>query len=308
MFRFQKTVCQPLKLSGVGLHTGKTIDVAIYPLPVNSGVWFQRTDTPGAPALLATSENVTDTSLATTIGHGDAAISTLEHFLATVGGLGISNLKVEVNGPELPILDGSAAPWASLLRKAGVKTLNSPRAFYSLKKAFTLTEGDKILKVEPSDRFSVEATIEFPGFVKPQRLFFKFSEAGFVSEICPSRTFCLLKDVELMKSHNRALGGGLDNAVVIDNDGQILNPDGLRFPDELVRHKILDFIGDLTLAQYPILGHFTTHKTGHTLNQKFLRALLSAPALLEKHEPTPQSEPQSFDLPLPSVAAVALAS
>ncbi|MDR2353484.1 MAG: UDP-3-O-acyl-N-acetylglucosamine deacetylase [Deltaproteobacteria bacterium] len=298
----QTTIHQRIQVSGIGLHTGKPIEVVLSPLPIDSGIWFQRTDTPKASALLASTENVTDTELATTIGSGHESISTIEHLLATLGGLGISNLKIEVNGPELPILDGSAAPWASLLQKAGIKTFNAPRSYYRVKKNFRLTNGDKFLEVEPSSHFSMDVTLMFPGFLEKQSKKFVFSKSAFVSEICPARTFCLAKDIEFMQKNHRALGGGLDNAVVINLGGQILNPEGLRFPDEFARHKILDLIGDLTLAQAPILGHFTAYKTGHTLNQKFLHDLLKTPGLLERVTFESNEKLDSLKLSLPSVA------
>jgi UDP-3-O-[3-hydroxymyristoyl] N-acetylglucosamine deacetylase len=278
------------------------IDVSLRPLPINSGIWFKRTDVSDPTPLLATSENVSDTSLATTIGWGRHSLSTLEHLLAALGGLGVNNIMVEIHGPEAPILDGSAAPWVNLLNCAGFQILNAPRPYYRVVKPLKLTDGDKFLAVEPSSDFTVDFTIDFPGFLKTQKRHFKFSESAFVSEISAARTFCLLKDVEMMKSQGKALGGGLDNAVVVGDDG-ILNPEGLRFPDECVRHKILDIIGDLSLAQAPILGHFTAYKTGHTLNQKVLATLLTQPGYLEKNGPMPivAHTTRSFEIPLQTV-------
>jgi UDP-3-O-[3-hydroxymyristoyl] N-acetylglucosamine deacetylase len=275
------------------------IEVTIRPLPIDSGIWFKRTDLGESSPILASAENVSDTSLATTIGRGRQRLSTLEHLLAALGGLGVNNIMVEVNGPEAPILDGSAEPWVNLLYSAGFQILNAPRPFYRVAKPFRLADGDKFLAVEPAPEFSVDFTIDFPGFLKTQKRLFKFTESAFVKEISPARTFCLLKDVEQMQSGGKALGGGLDNAVVVCDDG-ILNPEGLRFPDECVRHKILDFIGDLSLAQAPILGHFTAHKTGHTLNQKVLAALLSLPGYLEKSEAKGEAarQPRNFEISL----------
>jgi UDP-3-O-[3-hydroxymyristoyl] N-acetylglucosamine deacetylase len=278
------------------------MELVLIPLPEDSGIWFQRVDNPGARPICASTENVSDTSLATSIGAGDEKVGTLEHLLAALGGLGISNLKVEVNGPEVPILDGSAAPWATMLQKAGVKTLNAPRPFYLVKKAFALEDatGEKFISVSPASSFSLECSIEFPGYVKNQSKYFSFSKSAFVRDICPARTFCLEKDVEMMRQNNLALGGSLDNAVVIGTNGEILNPEGLRFPDECVRHKILDFLGDLTLAQYPIIGHFSAYKTGHALNQEFLKNILKKPGILEKV--MPELEFTGFELPITGVA------
>jgi UDP-3-O-[3-hydroxymyristoyl] N-acetylglucosamine deacetylase len=279
------------------------IDVVLKPRPINSGIWFKRTDAAGSVPILAASENISDTTLATALGRDSQKMSTLEHLLAALCGLGINNLLVEVNGPEVPILDGSAEPWVKLLMSAGFQTLNAVRPFYRVVKPLKLIDGDKFVSVEPANAFSVDFTIDFPGFLKVQKRRFNFSEAAFVSEICPARTFCLLKDVEQMQSAGKALGGGLENAVVIGDDG-VLNPEGLRFQDECVRHKILDFIGDLSLAQAPILGHFTAFKTGHTLNQKILAALLKTPGYLERSDSQEikSSSKLDFDLTLPSLS------
>jgi UDP-3-O-[3-hydroxymyristoyl] N-acetylglucosamine deacetylase len=308
MHRHQKTLGKCLQISGMGLHSGKPVDVALIPLPADSGIWFQRKDIPGAAPILASADNVTSTRLATTIGANGCSVSTLEHLLAALWGLGVSNLRVEVSGPELPILDGSALPWASLLRKAGVTTLQAPRPNYRVRRAHRVADGDKLVEVRPGPGFTVDATIEFPGYLPPQTRRFGFSRSAFVSEICPSRTFCLERDVAAMKAEGLALGGGLDNAVVLGENGRVLNPEGLRFPDECVRHKILDFMGDMALAQAPILGHFTTVKTGHTLNQRFLKEILSTPGILELVEESPEPGiPSRLSFPLPALANFAMA-
>jgi UDP-3-O-[3-hydroxymyristoyl] N-acetylglucosamine deacetylase len=299
MHRYQKTISHRLQISGKGLHSGETMDAVLSPLPIGSGIWFQRTDNPGARPVRASWENVTDTRLATTIGLADESVGTLEHLLAALYGLGISNLMIEVSGPEVPILDGSASPWASLLKKAGIATLQAPRSFYKVTRPFTVADDDgcKSLTVEPADRFSVDCEIDFPGYVGQQRRTFAFSQSGFVSEIAPARTFCMEKDVEEMKRNGKALGGGLDNAVVFGENGRVLNPEGLRFKDECVRHKILDFLGDLSLAQFPVIGRFTAVRTGHTMNQRFLQALLRAPGVLATVNPMAPSKAGGFSFP-----------
>ncbi|MDR3152879.1 MAG: UDP-3-O-acyl-N-acetylglucosamine deacetylase [Deltaproteobacteria bacterium] len=308
MHRHQKTVSQEVRISGIGLHTGKKVDAVLSPLPVGSGIWFRRTDSPGAQPVLAAVENVTDTSLATTIGRGQESVGTLEHLLAALGGLGISNLKVEVNGPEVPILDGSALPWLRFLQKAGIATLQAPRTFYRVKRPFAVSDGDgrRSITVEPSQAFSIDCEIEFPGYVDLQRRVFRFSQSAFVSEIAPARTFCLERDVAAMQASGKALGGGLDNAVVIGGNGRVLNTEGLRFRDECVRHKILDFLGDLTLAQLPVAGRFTAVRTGHTMNRQFLQALLKTPGILEKVTSESPGHVENFELPPLPAAAVAL--
>jgi UDP-3-O-[3-hydroxymyristoyl] N-acetylglucosamine deacetylase len=293
---FQRTIAQKITIGGTGLHSGKSMEVTLSPGPRDTGVWFLRTDDKEARPVLAASENVSDTNLATSVGRGPDKVSTLEHLLAALGALGISNLGVELSGPEIPILDGSALPWTTLLHKAGVKTLNAPRPFYRVKKPFVLEEDGKSVSVEPSDFFEVDLDIEFENFAKSQSRRFVLDGSSFVKEIAPARTFCLEKDVNFMRANNLALGGGLNNAVVVADDGSILNPEGLRFPDEFVRHKILDFIGDMALAGCPILGRFVAHKTGHALNQRFLKNILNAPGILEKV--SPGLEIDNFNLPL----------
>jgi UDP-3-O-[3-hydroxymyristoyl] N-acetylglucosamine deacetylase len=310
MHSHQKTVGQRLRISGIGLHTGRKADTVLIPLPEDSGVWFQRTDTPGARPIRATYENVTDTGLATTIGAGDERVGTLEHLLSALWGLGITNLKVEVNGPEIPILDGSALPWTRLLQTAGIVTLRTPLPFYRVARPFFVADNDgrRFVSVEPADRFSVDCEIEFPGYVPLQRRLFRFSQSAFVSEIAPARTFCLARDVKAMQAAGKALGGGLDNAVVIDEGGIVLNPEGLKFRDECVRHKILDFMGDLSLAGRPVIGRFSAVRTGHTMNRRFLEALMRDPDVLEKVDPAPaRAEPEGFGILLPRPqAAMAL--
>ncbi|MDR2406002.1 MAG: UDP-3-O-acyl-N-acetylglucosamine deacetylase [Deltaproteobacteria bacterium] len=304
----QKTLSKKLQISGIGLHTGKPVDVVLIPLPANSGIWFQRKDVPGAAPVLASSDNVTSTNLATTIGRPGESVSTLEHLLSALAGLGVCNLKIEVRGPELPILDGSALPWANLLKKAGIRTLRAPRNYYRVKQTYCLMEDDKSVEVRPSMDFSIDASIEFPGYITQQNRSFTFSRSAYVSEISPARTFCLEKDVERMQKENLALGGGLDNAVVIGENGKVLNPEGLRFPDECARHKILDFMGDIALAQAPILGHFTLNKTGHTLNQRFLHHILKTPGILELVTSEPEPGLQDFKIPTHSVATAFMAT
>jgi UDP-3-O-[3-hydroxymyristoyl] N-acetylglucosamine deacetylase len=292
----QKTIKHEIQISGKGLHTGENMDVRLVPKPINTGLWFIRTDRSGNRPIKACSENVSDTTLATTIGTGSESIATIEHLLSALGGLGINNLMVEVCGPEVPILDGSALPWVELFKNVGLQTFNAPRPYYVVNRPYTLREGDRWVSVEPSPVFAVNFTIDFPGFIQNQKRNFNFSEPSFVHDIAPARTFCLLSDVKKMKKAGKALGGGLDNAVVFSDSG-LVNPDGLRFTDECVRHKILDFIGDLTLAGAPIAGRFTVHKSGHGLNQSFLSTILTDGSILKM---TASAEPRknAFQSPL----------
>jgi UDP-3-O-[3-hydroxymyristoyl] N-acetylglucosamine deacetylase len=299
----QKTITQTIQISGKGLHTNRQIDMILSPLPINSGIWFLRTDLPGNKPVKVSSENVTDTALATTIGLGNESVGTIEHFIAALGCLDVNNLMVEINGPETPALDGSALPWIKLLRNVGLRTLNAPRPYYAVRRPFELVEGDKSIAMTPSSELVIDFTIDFPGFIQNQRKVFTFTENGFVSDIAPARTFCLLSDVEKMQSQGKALGGGLDNAVVVTGNGIVLNQEGLRFPDECVRHKILDFYGDMTLAQAPMVGRFSVVKSGHSLNHKFLATILNTPGLLELVTPT-RSHGEAFVSRAPSPPAL----
>ncbi|MDL2260430.1 UDP-3-O-acyl-N-acetylglucosamine deacetylase, partial [Deltaproteobacteria bacterium OttesenSCG-928-K17] len=245
--KLQKTIYKDISASGLGLHSGADISVRLRPAPANSGIRFKRSDLPEAPCLAAVAENVTSTTLATTLGQGENRISTVEHLMAALSALGVDNLLVETSGPELPVFDGSAAEWVRLLNENGLTEQNAPKRVYKVAKAFTVVEGDKSISVRPASRFSVEAHIDFGGAIGRHCFYYVESDQAFTSEICSSRTFCQLKDVEAMHSRGLALGGSLENAVVVGDDG-ILNPEGLRFDDEFVRHKILDFIGDLAMA------------------------------------------------------------
>ncbi|MDR0621267.1 MAG: UDP-3-O-acyl-N-acetylglucosamine deacetylase [Deltaproteobacteria bacterium] len=303
MHYHQKTIKQQIQVSGKGLHTNRQIDMILSPRPMDTGIWFLRTDAPGNSPVRARSENVSDTSLATTIGHGPESVSTIEHFMAALGALGISNLFVEINGPETPVLDGSSLPWIKLLRNVGLRTLNAPRPYLAVRRPFELTEGDKMISMAPDKELAIDFTIDFPGFIQNQGKSFTFSENGFVSDISPARTFCLLSEVEKMQRAGKALGGGLSNAVVVSGNGIVLNQEGLRFPDECVRHKILDFYGDITLAEAPIIGRFTVVKSGHSLNHKFLTTILTTPGLLELVTPvrTPGERYASLVAPAPTL-------
>jgi UDP-3-O-[3-hydroxymyristoyl] N-acetylglucosamine deacetylase len=271
------------------------MDVVLTPKPINTGIWFLRTDCPGNRPIEASAENVSDTILATTIGEGQEAISTIEHLLAALGGLGINNLLIEVRGPEVPILDGSALPWVELFRKVGLRAYTAPRPYLAVRKPFEMSDGDRSISVCPAGELSVDFAIDFPGAIQGQERRFAFSEASFVQDIAPARTFCLLSDVERMQAAGKALGGGLDNAVVLSGS-EVVNPEGLRFKDECVRHKILDFIGDMALARAPLLGRFKARKSGHQLNQRFLAALLGTPGLVEILVPARTEASSPFSL------------
>lgn len=280
MTRNQQTIYKPISAESRGLHSGRTVHVTLKPALAGSGIVFQRLDLPGAEALEAVVDNVHSTQLATTLGAGENRVSTVEHLMAALLSLGVDNILVEVNGPELPVFDGSAEPWVELLQQAGLRGQALPRRAWLVTRPFRVTDGDKSIEVLPASRFSVEATIDFNGSIGRQALCYLGGEESFIQEISRARTFCHLKDVEFMRSRGLALGGGLENAVVIGDDG-ILNPEGLRYDDEFVRHKLLDFIGDLAMAGAPVIGRFIITKPGHELNRRFVAEALTEPGLLK---------------------------
>ena len=288
MSNMQKTIRKNISTTGLGLHSGRDINVTLKSAPANHGIRFQRVDLPEAPVLKAKAENVTSTTLATTLGQGENRISTVEHLMAALAALGIDNIIVETNGPELPVFDGSADEWVRLLKESGLAEQNALRRVYKVTRPHKYAHGDKSIEVRPASRFSVEAHIDFGGAIGRHCFYYVDSEEAFTSQISRSRTFCQLKDVEMMHSQGLALGGSLDNAVVVGDDG-ILNPGGLRFDDEFVRHKILDFIGDLAMAGAPILGQFVIRKPGHDLNRRFLQDALSQPGLMELSVPAAEN-------------------
>ncbi|MDR2725775.1 MAG: UDP-3-O-acyl-N-acetylglucosamine deacetylase [Candidatus Adiutrix sp.] len=276
----QKTINTEISARGLGLHTGRELTVRLKPAPAGFGISLSRSDLPEAPALKVVADNVTGTILATTLGRGENSVSTIEHFLSALAGLGVDNLLAEVDGPELPVFDGSAAEWLRLLHEAGLVSQDAPRLFKTLARPFSLALDDnRRIEARPAGRLSVEGHIDFGGFIGRQSFRYVASPEAYAAEISRARTFCLAQDVENMRRQGLARGGSLDNAVVVGDDG-LLNPEGLRYRDEFVRHKILDFLGDLALAGAPILARFTLHKPGHELNCGFVRAALAEPGLL----------------------------
>jgi len=286
----QKTIKTEISARGLGLHTGRELTVRLKPAPAGSGISLSRSDLPEAPALKVVADNVTGTTLATTLGRGHNSIGTIEHFLSALVGLGVDNLLAEVDGPELPVFDGSAAEWLRLLNEAGLASLETPRLFKTLTRPFRLAQDDRSIEARPAGRLSVEGHIDFGGFIGRQSFHLVASPAAYAAEISRARTFCLAQDVENMRRQGLALGGSLDNAVVVGDDG-LLNPEGLRYRDEFVRHKILDFLGDLALAGAPLLAHFILRKPGHELNCGFVRAALAEPGLLAAPSAAPRRRP-----------------
>jgi UDP-3-O-[3-hydroxymyristoyl] N-acetylglucosamine deacetylase len=272
----QRTLKNTIRATGVGLHTGKKVLMTLRPAPPDSGIVFRRSDLAESVDIPAHAENVGDTMLGTTLVKGDARVSTVEHLLSAFAGLGIDNAIVEVSAPEVPIMDGSAGPFVFLLQSAGIEEQRTPKHFVRIKKRIRVTEGDKWAQFDPFDGFKVNFEIEFnhPIFKRrAQRASMDFSTTSFLKEVSRARTFGFMRDLEMLRARNLALGGNLDNAIVLD-DFRVLNEDGLRYEDEFVKHKILDAIGDLYLLGHSLIGEFSGYKSGHELNNKLLRTLL----------------------------------
>jgi UDP-3-O-[3-hydroxymyristoyl] N-acetylglucosamine deacetylase len=284
----QRTLSSIVKASGVGLHTGEKVQIALKPAAQNTGIIFRRIDLDPVQQIKALAENVIDTTLGTSIGNNNASIMTVEHLLAAFAGLGIDNVLVDLHGPEVPIMDGSSAPFVFLIESAGIEEQNALKKLLRIKKTIRVEEGDKFAEFKPYNgyRISFEINFDHPMIKnKNTNLSLDFSALTFLKEISRARTFGFLKEVETLRSHNLALGGSLDNAVVLD-DYRILNQDGLRYQEELVRHKILDVVGDLYLMGRIMVGEFNGYASGHELNNKLILKLFSDQTAWEEIEAT----------------------
>ncbi|HUL12284.1 MAG TPA: UDP-3-O-acyl-N-acetylglucosamine deacetylase [Methylococcaceae bacterium] len=272
----QRTLKNVIRATGVGLHTGEKVYLTLRPAAANTGIKFRRVDLPEPVVIDAKPENVGETILSTTLVNGQVKISTVEHLLSAFAGLGVDNAYVDVSAPEVPIMDGSAGPFVFLIQSAGVQEQEAPKKFIRIKKELRVEDGDKWAKFEPYDGFKVTFTIDFdhPAFHQDtQTASIDFSSTSFVKEVSRARTFGFMRDIEALRKKRLALGGSMDNAIVVDNY-RILNEDGLRYADEFVKHKILDAIGDLYLLGHSLIGSFVGHKSGHGLNNQLLRELL----------------------------------
>lgn len=273
----QRTLKNVIRATGVGLHTGEKVYLTLRPAAVDTGIVFRRVDLPEPVEIKASPENVGDTQLSTTLIKGDVRISTVEHLLSALAGLGIDNAYVDLSAPEVPIMDGSAGPFVFLVQSAGIEEQNAAKRFIRIKRSIQVEDGDKWARFDPFDGFKVGFTIEFdhPAFKDhAQCSEVDFSTTSFVREVSRARTFGFMRDIERLREAKLALGGSLDNAVVVD-DYRVLNEDGLRYEDEFVKHKILDAIGDLYLLGHSLIGAFHGHKSGHAINNCLLRALLA---------------------------------
>jgi UDP-3-O-[3-hydroxymyristoyl] N-acetylglucosamine deacetylase len=275
----QRTLKNEIRATGVGLHTGRKIYLTLRPGAIDSGIVFRRVDMNPPVEIRARAENVGDTTLSTTLVNGDARVSTVEHLLSAMAGLGIDNAIVDVSADEVPIMDGSAGPFVFLIQSAGIQEQAAAKKFIRIKKEVTVTDGDKVATFLPFDGFKVAFTIDFDHPVFRGRKLdavVDFSSTSFVKEISRARTFGFMHEIEYLRSKGLAKGGSVDNAIVVDKY-RILNEDGLRYEDEFVKHKILDAIGDLYLLGNTLIGEFRAYKSGHGLNNQSLRELIRRP-------------------------------
>jgi len=300
----QRTLKNTIRATGVGLHSGDKVFLTLHPAEPDTGICFRRVDLDEPVTINATPENVGETLLSTTLVKQGVKVATIEHLLSAFAGLGIDNAIVDVSAAEVPIMDGSAGPFVFLLQSAGVLEQDSPKKYIRIKKSIRAEEADKWAVFQPFDGFKVTFTIDFDHPAFPDHLktsVMDFSSTTFVKEVSRARTFGFMKDIEFLRESNLALGGSLDNAIVVDDD-KVLNEDGLRYADEFVKHKILDAIGDLYLLGHSLIGEFSGFKSGHALNNKLLRTLLETPDAWEKvsfdsEEEAPIAFMQSIQVP-----------
>lgn len=273
----QRTLKNVIRATGVGLHTGEKVYLTLRPAVPDTGIVFRRVDLDTPVEIPAIPENVGETTLSTTLVKDGIRVATIEHLLSALAGLGIDNAYIDLNASEVPIMDGSAGPFVFLIQSAGIQEQNAPKRFIRIKKPVKVDHGDKWVQFKPYDGFKVSFTIDFehPAFKERHQMAeVDFSTTSFVKEVSRARTFGFMSQIETLRANNLALGGSLDNAIVVD-DYRILNEDGLRYVDEFVKHKILDSIGDLYLLGRSLIGAFSGYKSGHALNNKLLRVLLA---------------------------------
>ncbi len=272
----QRTLKNVIRATGVGLHTGEKVYLTLKPAPIDTGIVFNRVDLDPVVEIPALAENVGDTTLSSTLIKGDVRISTVEHLMSAMSGLGIDNAYVDLSAPEVPIMDGSAGPFVFLIQSAGVEEQDAPKKYIRIIKELSLTQDDKKVSLKPFNGFKVGYTLLYDHPVHKKHTkeaFIDFSSTSFVKEVSRARTFGFMHEFEALRSRNLALGASMDNAVAV-GDYKVLNEDGLRYEDEFVKHKILDSIGDLYLLGKSLIGEFSGYKSGHALNNALLRKLL----------------------------------
>ena len=286
MFSPQRTLRRSVHCAGIGVHSGKKVKISLVPAPADSGIRFRRTDLGGMEIPAHVSQLSTKQQLQTGLGNGEATVETVEHLLAALHCMGVDNAVVELNHRELPIMDGSSAPWVYLIQDAGVKTLNVARKAIQINRPIQIQDGDKRIALYPFDGFKISYTINFDHpMLRHQQKTMDLDEQVFIDQIAPARTFGFLKEVEFLRQRGLAMGGSFENSIVLGETG-VLNP--LRFEDEFVRHKILDAVGDLALLGHPIQGHLVVHRGGHALHTAFAREVLQqADAWALVDAPTP---------------------
>jgi len=271
----QRTLNKEINCSSIGLHTGRKVKMKIKPAEVDAGIIFRRRDLPDIPEIHANFNSVCDTTLATSIGTNGTRVATVEHILSAFSGMGVDNAIVELDSFEVPIMDGSALPFVNLLKEVGTHAQDKAKRMLLITKPVFVNEGDASASFFPADEFKITYDIDFNhNVIGKQSYSMNFSDEIYEQDICSARTFGFLKEVEYLQARGLGLGGSLENAIVLDNE-KIINKEGLRFPDEFVKHKILDAIGDLFLLGMPIIGHFVAYKSGHRLNNLLLKELMS---------------------------------
>jgi UDP-3-O-[3-hydroxymyristoyl] N-acetylglucosamine deacetylase len=303
MFK-QRTLKSVIRAAGVGLHTGEKVAMTLRPAPPNTGIIFRRIDLPAPIDIAADAFRVSDARLCSTLEANGAKVATVEHVMSAFAGLGIDNVYVDLTGPEVPIMDGSASPFVFLIQSAGIEEQPAPKRFLRIKSPVEVREGDKWARFEPFEGFKLSFSIEFdhPAFERSaQAAHVDFANTSYVKEVARARTFGFIQDVEALRNSGLALGGSLDNAIVVD-EYRVLNAEGLRYGDEFVKHKLLDAIGDLYLAGHPLIGYFSAHKSGHALNNRLLRETLASKdawewVTFEREEDAPPALSRLFALP-----------
>ena len=268
----QRTVRRQISCVGIGLHSGNKVHLSLKPAIAGSGIRFRRTDL-GHHEVPATIQHLAGIQLATGLARNDVSVDTVEHLMAALVAMGVDNVLIELNSPEVPIMDGSASPFIYLIHEAGVRKLHAPRKYLKIVRPIAISRGDKRIALYPSDHFKVTYSISYDHpLLRHQSRTLRITEESFIEEVAPARTFTFLKDVEMLRQNGLALGGSLDNAIVLGETGVLNN--ALRFEDEFVRHKILDAVGDLALVGYPVIGHLVAHRAGHALHTEFASKIL----------------------------------
>ena len=302
----QRTVAEEISCTGIGLHSGKKVKLTIKPSSPDSGITFERVDISPDSAVKASFDNVVETNMATTIGFNGYSVSTIEHIMAAFFGMGIDNALVQIDAEEIPIMDGSSAPFVYLIKNAGITIQNNYKRFLIVKKSVKVKDGNRSAHIYPSNELKITYKIDFDHpLIKDQAYEISFSQSAFIQEISRARTFGFLRDVQTLRNNGLAQGGSLDNAIVVD-EFRVLNEDGLRYKNEFVRHKILDFIGDLAILGSVVIGHFVVERSGHSLNQKLLRKFMAQEKCWEEVRFKDKKECLKIKVKIPSFGSLDL--